>query len=157
MTATRTRDRVETKKRGPSRGTRQFGYLVAIGIGFVMLYVANRLLEWGWFAWLTEDFEEVLPIVNLSIWAGIIANALYLVYDAEWFKLLTQIPQLIISGLVGFRMLSVFPFDFSAYEFAWDAVARWGIILPLVGIGIALVAVTIKLISAPFRNLPAAP
>ncbi len=154
MTATRTRDRVETKKRGPSRGTRQFGYLVAIGIGFVMLYVANRLLEWGWFAWLTEDFEEVLPIVNLSIWAGIIANALYLVYDAEWFKLLTQIPQLIISGVAGLRMLDVFPFDFSAYEFAWDTVARLAIILPLVGMAIALIVVTLRFFWVVGSRLP---
>ena len=144
MSMTLTRDSVETRKSGPSGGTRRFGYAVGIGVGFAMLYVANRLLEWGWFGWLTEDFEQVLPIVNLSIWAGIIANALYLVFDAEWFKLLTQIPQLIISGVAGLRILDVFPFDFSAYEFAWGTLVRWGIILPLTGIGIALIVVTIK-------------
>ena len=144
MTTTFTRDSARAKKDQPSRGTRQFGYLVGIGVGLAMLYVANRLFEWGWFGWLTEEFEKVLPIVNVSIWAGIIANALYLVYDSEWFKLLTQIPQLVIAGLVGFRMLDVFPFDFSSYKFAWDTVARWTIILPLVGIGIALIVVTIR-------------
>lgn len=151
MTLTLTENRVETTELPPSRGARQFGYIVGIGIGAAMLYVVNRLLEWGWFSWLTEDFERILPILNVSIWAGIVCNALYFFYDAEWFKLLTQIPQLVISGLVGFRMLSVFPFDFSAYEFAWEIVARWSIILPLIGIGIALVVVTIKLMTAPFR------
>lgn len=157
MTMTLTKDSVETKRPQPSRGARKFGYLIGVGVGAAMLYVVNHLLEWGWLAWLTQDFELVLPIMNVSIWAGIVCNALYFLYDAEWFKLLTQIPQLIISGLVGFRMLSVFPFDFSAYEFAWDTVARWCIILPLIGIGIALLVVSIKLISAPFRSLPAAP
>lgn len=144
MSTTLTKDSVETPKPQPSRGTRQFGYLFGIGVGFAMLYVANRLLEWGWFGWLTEDFERVLPVVNLSIWAGIIANTLYLIHDGEWFKLLTQIPQLIITGFAGLRMLDVFPFDFSAYASAWDTVARWAIILPLVGMGIALIVVTIR-------------
>ena len=152
MTLTLTRDSVETKKPQPSRGARRFGYLVGVGVGAAMLYVANNILEWGWFSWLTEDFERVLPILNVSIWAGVVCNALYLIYDAEWFRLITQIPQLIIAGLVGFRTLDVFPFDFSAYEFAWDTLVRWAIILPLVGIGIALVAVSIRLISAPFRT-----
>lgn len=156
MTLTLTEDTVEAKKPKASRGARQFGYLVGVGVGAAMLYVANHLLEWGWFSWLTEDFERVLPILNVSIWAGIVCNVLYFLYDAEWFKLLTQIPQLVISGLVGFRMLAVFPFDFSAYEFAWDTVARWCIVLPLVGIGIALVVVTIRLIGAPFRGLRSA-
>ena len=157
MTLTLTRDNVETKKAPPSRGARRFGYLVGIGVGAAMLYVANNLLEWGWFSWLTADFEQVLPILNVSIWAGIIANGLYLFYDGRWFRDLTQIPQLIISGLVGFRTLDVFPFDSSAYEFAWESLVRWCIILPLIAIGIALIAVTIRLLAAPFRGPQPAP
>lgn len=154
MTMTITEETIETTS-GPSRGARRFGYLIGAGVGVALLYVANHLLEWGWFAWLTEDFERLLPILNVSIWAGIVCNVLYFAYDADWFKDLTQIPQLIISGLVGFRMLDVFPFDFSAYEFGWESLVRWCIILPLVGIGIALIVVTIRLLRAPFRALSA--
>lgn len=151
MTLTLTDDTVELEDPKPSRGARQFGYVVGVGVGAAMLYVANHVLEWGWFSWLTADFDRVLPILNVSIWAGIVANTLYLLYDPDWFKDLTQIPQLIISGLVGFRTLDVFPFDFSAYEFAWDTLVRWCIILPLIGIGIALLAVTLRLLSGPVR------
>ncbi len=51
-------------------------------------------------------------------------------------------------------MLDVFPFDFSAYEFAWDTVARLAIILPLVGMAIALIVVTLRFFWVVGSRLP---
>lgn len=150
MSMTIDRERVEVARPSTPPGARRIGYGIGIGVGAALLYVANHLLEWGWFGWLTDDFELVLPIVNVSIWAGIVCNALYLFYDAQWFRLFTQIPQLVISGLAGWRLLDVFPFDFSAYDFPWDSAVRWGIIVSLVAMVLALVGVSARLIRAPF-------
>ena len=151
MTSTLSKDTALPSTDRQSQSSRRFGYLVAIGVNAGLLYVANHVLEWGWFAWLTSDFELVLPILNVSLWAAIAANALLFLFDPEWFGLLLQLPQLVISGFVGLRMLSVFPFDFTAYEFPWESFVRWGLILPLIGVGIALIVVTVKLLGRLLR------
>ena len=82
-------------------GAKRFGYLLALLINGAMLFVANNLLAWGWFSWLTADFEELLPIINVSLVASMLVNAVYMVYDAQWFKSLTQI------GVTGIAIGSV--------------------------------------------------
>jgi hypothetical protein len=47
--------------------------------------------------------------------------------------------------LVAIRMFQVFPFDFSAYEFDWERVARFVMVLGMIGIGIGIVVETVKL------------
>ena len=56
----------ESKPRS-GRAARRFGYLVAIGVNLILLYVVNNLLEWEWPSFLTEDFERVVGIVSFSI------------------------------------------------------------------------------------------
>ena len=50
-----------------SPAARRFGYLVAIGVNLVLLYVVNNLLEWGVPEFLTDDFERVLPIEDFLV------------------------------------------------------------------------------------------
>ena len=57
----------------PSR-SRRFGYLVSIAVNAAMVYVVHHLLEWGWPRFLTEAFEELLPVITLSFVAGIVVN-----------------------------------------------------------------------------------
>ena len=134
-----------TKAR-PSPAARRAGYLVTIVVNLVLLVIVNNLLTWGWLPFLTDDFTRVLPILNLSIGASIIVNAIYLAYDPLWFTGLFEVVLLGISFAAGLRLYQVFPFDFSAYEFAWDTVVRGILVLGLVGVGIGLVAGTVKLL-----------
>lgn len=118
---------------------RRAGYVVAVFVNAVLLWVVNNLEEWDVVPWLKDDFSRVVPIINVSLVASLVVNLIYLGYDTAWFKSLTQIVLLAISMAVMVRMYSVFPFDFSAYDFDWEIVARVVMIIAMVGIGIALI------------------
>ena len=126
--------------------------MVAIAVNVALLNAANNLLAWDIFPFLTNDFERVLPILNVSLGAAIVVNLIYLDFDARWFKSLTQMGLLTISLVVTVRLYQVFPFDFSAYEFGWKSVAQWALILAMVGVGIGVVAELVKLAKGNARS-----
>jgi hypothetical protein len=135
-------------RRRATVAARRFGYVLAAAINLAMLYVATHLLEWQWPPWLTARFDDVLPLLSVSLIVTAAFNVAWIAYDARWFKSTGTIVQSIISGAVTVRMLQVFPFDFSAYDFNWESVARAVLILALVGVSIGLVAESVKLIAS---------
>ncbi len=139
-------------KPGPSPATRRFGYMVAILVNVALLIAANNLLAWDIFPFLTNGFERVLPILNVSLGAAIAVNLVYLGFDTPWFKSLTQIGLLAISLVVTIRFYQVFPFDFYAYEFDWDLLAEWALILAMVGVGIGVVGEVVRLAKRTTRS-----
>lgn len=152
--STPTPTRTPTTPRGRiGRQARQFGYLVAAAINAVMLYVANRLLEWEWPSFLTQDFDQVLPIVQASLIAGVVINLAYVGFDAPWFKSIGQIVISAIGLAVAVRMFTVFPFDFSRYDFAWDTVARAVIVVAIIGSALGIVVETLKLFRTGLRTM----
>ena len=80
---------------------------------------------------------------------------IYLVYDAPWFKSVTQIVTSIIGLAVAIRTWQVFPFDFSAYDFNWDAVAGAVLIIAMVGISAGIIAEAVKLVAMAQRRAAA--
>lgn len=149
-TTTPTPTRSPTERR-PSPGSRRFGYVIAIALNAALLVIANNILAWGWLPFLTEELNQVLPLINVSIVATIVVNAVYLVFDPVWFSALAEMWLLSISMAVTVRMYRVFPFDFSAYEFDWAQTARILLILAMVGIGIGFIANLVKLVTAAVR------
>ena len=125
--------------RTPAPG-RRGGYVIAIAMNAVGLWVTRRLLEWGWPRFLTDDFDELLPILTVSFVAGMVVNALFVVADPPRFKALCNLVTSVISLVVAVRTWQVFPFDFSSYAFDWTWVARVLIVIAAVGSGIAVVA-----------------
>lgn len=140
-------------RRQATRPARQFGYLIAAVINGAMLYVANHLLEWEWPSFLTQDFERVLPLVQASLIAGIVVNLAYIGFDAAWFKSIGQIVISAIGLAVAIRTFSVFPFDFSAYDFAWDTLARWVIVVAMIGSALGILVETLKLLRSGLRAI----
>lgn len=136
----------------PSAPARKFGYLVAVAVNAVLLWVVHNLLDWEWTRFITEEWDQVLPILTTSLIAAIVVNTLYIVFDPKWFKSLTQIVLSGISLAVTVRMLRVFPFDFTAYDFPWETFVRVGLVVGIVGISIAIVVETVKLIGAIARG-----
>jgi hypothetical protein len=128
-----------------SRTGRRAGYVGAVIVNGIILWVVNNLLDWGWPAFLTDDFERVLPILNVSLIATMVVNFVYLAYDRRWFKSLCQVGLAAISLIVAIRMYRTFPFDFSAYDFDWEALARVVLIIGIVGTAIALVVELFRL------------
>lgn len=127
------------------RGTKRFGYTVAIIVNAVLLVVVNNLLEWDLLSFLTEDFELLLPLISISLAASIVANAIYLWYDAPWFKSVSQIVLGAIGLAVTIRTYQVFPFDFSAYSFNWSALTRVVLVIAMIGISVGIIAELAKL------------
>lgn len=125
--------------RTPAPG-RRGGYVIAIAMNAVGLWVTRRLLEWGWPRFLTDDFDQLLPILTVSFVAGMVVNALFVVADPPRFKALCNMVTSVISLVVAVRTWQVFPFDFSSYAFDWTWVARVLIVIAAVGSGIAVVA-----------------
>jgi len=60
-------------------------YIAAIIFNLIFLYVVNNLLNWHIY-FITNAFNEVLWIINLSIIASIIGNALLLLYSPARFR-----------------------------------------------------------------------
>ena len=127
-----------TSKRSPAG--RRFGYVVAIACNAVMLYVANHLLDWGWPRFLTEDFEDVLPIVSLTYAASMVAYALFIVVDAQWLRSPCDTATSAISFAATLATYQVFPFDFSSYARDWAPLCRGVLLLAMIGTAIATIA-----------------
>ena len=124
---------------------RRFGYAVAIACNVALLVIVNNILDWGWLPWLTADFGDILPVMNVSFGASIAVNAVYLFYDARGFKAGAELGLLIIALIVTIRLWRVFPFDFSAYDFGWGTLARWLLGLALFGIAVAMLVQVVQL------------
>ena len=125
--------------RTPASG-RRAGYVVAVAVNALALWVARHLLEWGWPRFLTDEFDQLLPILTASFVASMVVNALFVLADPPRFKALGNMVTSAISLVVAVRTWQVFPFDFSTYAFDWTWVARLVIVLAAVGSGISMVA-----------------
>ncbi|MDH3308458.1 MAG: hypothetical protein OEO77_13185 [Acidimicrobiia bacterium] len=125
--------------RQPTAPTR-VGFGIAIAVNIALLFVVNNLLRWGWVPFLTDDFERVLPLLNLSLTAAVVVNLAYISFSPPWFRSVGQIALNAISLAVTIRIYQVFPFDFAAYEFAWSSVARTILVIAMVGIVVGAIA-----------------
>lgn len=126
---------------------RRAGYVVSIVINVAMLVIVQNLLELGWLPFLTDEFAEVVPWISLSLIASIAANVIYQIDDSQIVKSVGQIAVNLISVWVTYTVLTVFPFDFSVYQFDWEIVTRVVLILAIVGTGIGVLIEAIKLVS----------
>lgn len=137
---------------GPA--SRRLGYLIAILVNGAMLWVCHNILAWDIAPWLTESYEELLPLINLSLGGSILANFIYFWFDVDWFKSLTQALLALVALFLAVRTWQVFPFDFSSYDFDWAALTRMILIFVMIGITIGLIAETAKFLRAVVRPIP---
>jgi hypothetical protein len=143
--ATLTVARPEPTDRRPPAG-RRVGYVIAIAVNAVMLWLVHQLLGWGWPGFLTDDFDAVVPWLSVSFGAGIVANACFISRDRGWFRSLADLTTAAIGLLVSVQMWKVFPFDFAGYDHDWSWVFRLGIVVGVVGSSIGMITNAVKLI-----------
>ena len=137
----------ETPAFEPSERTgRRAGYLVAGAIHVLFLWIANNLLDRGWPAFLTDDFEDLLLYVNASLVVGIVVNLVWLWRDPAWLKHLGEIVSNVFSFVAAVRTWQIFPFDFSSYSIDWDPVARVVIAVGILGVSVATIVELVKLV-----------
>jgi hypothetical protein len=130
--------RAHAAARTPATG-RRAGYVATVVVNAVLLWIAHQLLAWGWPRFLTEEFDEVLPIVSASFVATIVANLVFVVADPRWLTSLLEALTSAISLAAGIVVLRVFPFDFSSYAHDWSWLLRIVIVVGIVATAITLV------------------
>lgn len=135
---------VTAAPRRPSVAARRFGYLVAIALQAVLLYLLNVRPGWQVLPFLSPDMRDVIGLLNASIGVGIGVNVLYLVSDPPWLRAAGDVVTSAVGMAVLVRLWQVFPFDFSGTSFDWALVARVLIVVGIVGSAIGIVAALVR-------------
>jgi hypothetical protein len=138
--------------RSPSVASRRVGYAVAGLLNVGLLYLVNVRPGWQAVPFLTEDTGRVLVLFNLSVIAGLVANAVYLAHDPPW---LTSVGGVITTS-VGFaalvRLWQVFPFAFDDASFDWPLLVRFVLVIGLVGSVVGVIVQLVSLTRLAFRS-----
>lgn len=124
----------------------QIGYGIAIGMSLVLIYVVANIEEWDLLPFLTEGFGEVAPWITFSLIAGALAYLVYILYDSQALRWTGEIVTNVITIVVTWKVFTVFPFDFTAYEFPWDVLARFVMVAAIVGASIGVAVNIAKLV-----------
>ncbi len=136
----------------PSRAARIVGYVLAIAANLAMLWVAYRILDWGW-PFVTDDWTLVLPAITAAAAVAIVTNAGLIAYDGPAVKAGVEIVQSAMGVVVTARMLQVFPFDVSD---GWETLIRVVLVLGIVGSAIGILVWLTKLVRVLDAPEPAA-
>jgi hypothetical protein len=127
---------------------RNVGYGIAILINLVLLYVVQHLMEWGIAPFLTEEFNDLVPLITASLSVSVAVYVIYLFDDRPTIKSVGQIVTNLVSLFVTVQVFAVFPFDFTGYDFDWSTLVRVILILGMVGTVFGTLAEVRKLIAA---------
>ena len=134
-----------------ANGARRFGYLVAVIVNGAVLYIVHNLVEWGWFGFITDDFDQVVPALTVAIGATIVSYALFMAYDRPGFKAATNTLVAGINIWATLRVWDVFPFDFAHLSFDWAPVIRFLLVFAIIGTVIGAVVEVSRLMRGTAR------
>jgi hypothetical protein len=134
---------------------RRVGYAVSVIVNVIMWVLVNDRPGWRDLPFLTEDFRDILWIVNLSIITGAMVNIAFLFYDPAWFKSLGQVGVMSVGLAASIQMWQVFPFDFSSYTFPWEGITKVLLVLGILGSVVAIIVELVKLAKLAGRQPPA--
>ncbi len=127
-----------------SVAARRFGFGVAAVVNAAIWYVINVWPGWQQVPFLTEETTVVLWLVNISLIAGVVANVVFAAYDPPWVKALGDLITTSIGLVALVRVWQVFPFDFSGYSTNWAVLARFVLVVAIVG---SIIGVVVQLVS----------
>jgi hypothetical protein len=98
----------------------------------------------------TSAFADVLWAVDLSMTTTILANAVYLAYDAPWFRDLTQLGLSGLAFVVAALLYAVFPFDLGAAT--WNDLGHLALLLVMVALVLAMIVQAIVFLIGLIRR-----
>lgn len=125
--------------RSPRPAGRRVGYLAAIVVNAVVLFLLNARPGWQALPFLTGATSQVLGLVNASLAVGLAVNLVYLACDPPWLKSLGDLLTAAVGLAVSIRLWQVFPFSFHG-SWAWCATAvRVLLLVGIAGCGIGVV------------------
>ena len=129
----------------PRRAGRAAGHLVAAGVDLVLLWITHQLLDWGWPRFLTDAFEDLLPIITVSLVASAVAELIFVIHDGGRFRPFADLVTAAISLVVAWRTWQVYPFDFSSYAHDWSWLATTVVWVGIVGTAVTVVVNAVRL------------
>ncbi len=118
---------------------RRFGYGIAIGINLLLVWIVGNLVAWEVVGFLTPEFGDLVPLIQLGLWVTIAANVVYMMDDRSALTRVARLIVDIVNLFVTFQVFERFPFDFSAHEFDWGLVFRGLLVIVLVATAIGAV------------------
>ena len=130
----------------PAQAGNRAGYVIAVIVNLVLWWLINRTPGWQSLPWITESFEDVLWVVNLSLFASVAANVAYLFFDRPRFKALCQLVISLIGLWATVLLLTIFPFDFTGYSVPWAIITRIILVIAVVGSAISVVVQVVRLV-----------
>ncbi len=119
---------------------RKIGYVVVVIIMFVILYLVRNYERWH-LPFLTPDFERFLFYIEISIYATIAANILFIFYDNRWFKHLAQVVTGIAGALSVIMFYVIYPLNLA--DATWNKWIRIGL---LIIFGFSILGIIIDLV-----------
>ena len=90
-------------------GVRRFGYVLAIALSVGVLFIINNLPEGDRIPFLTNDVDQLLPIINALLLTSIVIHGVWILYDAAWFHSVGRITSECAHHCLGCPHLSSLP------------------------------------------------
>lgn len=131
----------ERKRKQVASPLRRIGYIVVIIIMFVILYLLRNYDKWGLY-FLTEDFDKCLFYIELSIYANIIVNAIFLFYDNRWFRHFGQAATNVTGALSLIMLYVIYPISLQSEM--WMKWIRIGLLVLFILTAISIITELIK-------------
>lgn len=128
---------------------RRTGHAIAAVVNVVLLYLINARPGWEVVPLFTADMTRALPLINLSLMAGVVVNMVYLAYDRAWLVAAGGVVTTGIGLAALARLWQVFPFDLAGSP-GWSATVRVLLLLAMAGsvIGLIVQLVTLARVAA---------
>ena len=146
----------------PTRGTarpggvsRRVGYLIAVLVNIVLLWLVTGWPGWRAVPFLTDQMQEVIVLVVFSLLAGVATNLVNFALDLAWIKALGEIITSAIGLAALVRLWEVFPFDFGGSDVDWALVTRVVIAVAIAGCIVSIIVQIVILARAAFRTTSA--
>ncbi|WP_200938540.1 hypothetical protein [Cellulomonas sp. Root137] len=136
----------------PPRSARRVGYLIGALVDGAILWLVNISPGWQVVPFLTPELGSVLPLVNLSIAVGLVANLVYVLVDPPWLRAAGDAIVPAVGLLPLIALWRVFPFAFEDQSFDWELVVRILLGLGIVGSLIGIVVALATLLRRPWRR-----
>jgi hypothetical protein len=134
-----------------SRASRRAGYLVSIAINGVLLYLLNVHPGWQSMSFLTPSTAQVIGLVDLTLWAGIVANGVYVIADPVPLRVVGDLVTLTIGLVTTVRVWDVFPFAFHGSVAFVAVIVRVVLVIGIVGASIGIIYSTVTLVRSLVR------
>jgi hypothetical protein len=128
------------------RGGRRLGAAIGLGANLLLLVLVHGWPGWAAVPFLTRDFASVLPLVDVSLAFGALADLVILVLDRRLLSAALDVGSAAIAVAVSAALLRVFPFDFGVVP-ADDAIARIVLVVAVTGAAIGFVVQVVRLVA----------